>query len=132
MTVDIIPIRPCRTVKLGDGKRVPLAVYVQWWRTARTLHPLAPVDIDLCHPFTYRSESTARMLVGQFRKGMQDRMSVRAPDPRDQYRKCGSIPQIEMMRLAQKLRDRIVIRPGDVPKDLRKRLAHRITWPHEE
>ncbi len=116
------PSRPVRCVIIPCGRPVSVRQYAAAWRMVRSLPPDTPIRArqwDHC-------DTTAGRVLRDMRHGLHDRINRHVP----RYgigRRWEPEYAGDVARLARTLRDRCVVRPCDVPRDLVPRLAHRIT-----
>lgn len=118
-----------RVVRLPDGHRVSLGEYVRSWKEILNLVREDRGDAKLWG--FHHSERSAREILDNLRDGMHDRINRKIPG----YgvgRKWSMDWFMDAYRLWIKLNYRHIIRERDVPREWRKRLAHRITKPEDE
>lgn len=110
-----------RYVTLGDGSTIGVNCYVAGWQEVISSPPERLYKKGL----TGWWPVTAQEILRQYRAGLHDRISRRAPG----YgcgRKWDSDWQRNVIMLATKVNARCVVRANDVPKEFRRRLAARI------
>ena len=118
-----------RAIRLPSGRLVSLGVYVAAWRTLLETPPDYQVQ-DWDHFAT-----PAARVLDRMREGMHDRINRRLPWW-GQGRRWDEDWQRDAGRCARLVNSRglarLLVRPGDVPRDYRDRLAARITHAWEE
>lgn len=113
---------PRKVVTIGDGRRIPLAVYVAAWRRVRAAPPDTRFRGSPCG--WSGVEETAAEILRQFRAGMDDRINRHMPW-HGRGRRWEPDWQAEAVRLARAVNTpRLVVRWA--PQEFRQRLAHRI------
>ncbi len=117
----VTPARPpVRVISLPNGRAVTLSAYARAWRKVRELPPAANVS-GWGHFPTPAGEIAAVM-----RAGLLDRINRHRPG----YgigRKWDDAWQWEAWRLSRSLREGVRVYPSQCPRELRARLAHRLT-----
>lgn len=118
--------RAVRVIRLPNGRQVTLSAYVIAWRQLLEMDGTALIrDWDY-----YPTE--ARAVLDAMRDGVHDRINRVVPWW-GRGRKWESDWQRAALHCSRRVNAwRVIVRPGDVPKEFRARLATRITWPEEE
>lgn len=119
------PMKGQHAIRIPNGRLVSVGVYVEGWKRCLAASPRTLV----CDWDHFPQE--AERVLASFRRGMRDRINRHLPWW-GKGRKWSAEYQTRLFHLNLRLIGRCVIRPTDVPKDLRARLAHRITQPWEE
>ena len=110
-----------RYVTCGDGKKVPLGVYVSAWRVVRDAKPDLMFNRSLCE----RWPASAGEILAQYRAGMVDRINRHMPPWYGKGRKWGDSWQTETRRAARQLNTpRLAIHW--LPIWLKDRFSHRL------
>jgi hypothetical protein len=109
-----------RNIVLGDGRRVPLGVYVAAWKIVKAAEPGQMFNRSLLE----RWPASAAEILGHYRDGLHDRINKHLPG----YgvgRKWSSHYQGELVKARAQLQRSPHSRINWFPAELRSRLAQR-------
>jgi hypothetical protein len=95
-------------IRLGDGTRVPISVYVRAWKSMLTTDGDAIVPLDLNDAFTCRAPQRVEAAVLQFRRGMHARINRHLPW-HNRGRKWSAEWWFPALRVAQYANNRISV-----------------------
>lgn len=109
-----------RCIVLGDGRRVPLGAYVAAWKIVKA----APPGQRFNRSLEERYSASAAEILGQYRKGLHDRINKHLPGYRV-GRKWSEDYQCDLWQAQSRLSiPRLVI--DWLPADLKGRFHHRL------
>jgi hypothetical protein len=113
------PSSKSHAIRLPSGRRVSVGTYVRAWKTLKSLPANRQVEGWDLFP------AEAGAILRQMERGLHDRINCKDPN-REEYDEAEFWL---LWRLSRTINGtRIIIRPGDVPKQYREQLRHRITW----
>lgn len=113
-----------RAIVLGDGRKMPLGSYVAAWKATLAADPAQRFKGSPCDPSGWRGSYSRAELLGEFRRGLDDRINRRIPSY-GRGRKWSSDWQASARRLSRDVNTpRLVVRLHGNP--MAREFAHRL------